>query len=224
MKVKKKHQIFWKKSWIFFKKMRKKVFEKMKFRTKQDVLNLPNDKFFHEISWEKIYIFFISNQNHTLKTVSFKIHYHVKIQWIVSKLNRNSMNFSSCFPWQHWEIEFCKHLFHRRIFIKKGSNFHWKNVIFSNSNSRRYTPKNIKIMRKTWIFVKGYPFDSLQNGSKNFHNHKINWIKSTNSQKVYFSKTIFRVKWDVSFKLWWKICEKKNFKISFPWNFTHFLF
>ena len=108
------------------------------------------------------------------------------------------------------------------FFIKKRSNYHSENFIFSNSNSRRYNHKNIKIMRKTWFFVKGYPFDSFHIGSKNFHNHKINWIKSTNSLKLNFSKTISQVKWDVSFKLWWKIFEKVNFKISFSWKYQSF--
>ena len=90
-----------------------------------------------------------------------------------------------------------------------------KSFIFSNSKSRRYTPKNIKIMRKTWFFVKGYPFDSFQNESKKFHNYKVNWIKSTRIQNVNFSKSASRIKWDVFLKLWWKVFEKVIFKTFF---------
>lgn len=108
-----------------------------------------------------------------------------------------------------------KYIQNQILSFKNNQILSSKSFIFSNSKSRRYTPKNIKIMRKTWFFVKGYPFDSFQNESKKFHNYKVNWIKSTRTQNVNFSKSSPRIKWDVFLKLWWKIFEKVIFKIFF---------
>ena len=108
-----------------------------------------------------------------------------------------------------------KYIQNQILSFKNNQILSSKSFSFSNSKSRRYTPKNIKIMRKTWFFVKGYPFDSFQNESKKFHNYKVNWIKSTRTQNVNFSKSASRIKWDVFLKLWWKVFEKVIFKTFF---------
>ena len=86
-----------------------------------------------------------------------------------------------------------KYIQNQILSFKNNQILSSKSFIFSNSKSRRYTPKNIKIMRKTWFFVKGYPFDSFQNESKKFHNYKVNWIKSTRTQNVNFSKSVLEL-------------------------------
>jgi len=86
-----------------------------------------------------------------------------------------------------------KYIQNQILSFKNNQILSSKSFIFSNSKSRRYTPKNIKIMRKTWFFVKGYPFDSFQNESKKFHNYKVNWIKSTSLKMWIFLKVLLEL-------------------------------
>ena len=51
------------------------------------------------------------------------------------------------------------------------------NVIFEKRKTRRYVSIFIKIMRKSWFWVKGYPFGSSKNSHRFFHNLKVNLIK-----------------------------------------------
>ena len=93
---------------------------------------------------------------------------------------------------------------------------------FKKSKSQRYSCFFIKIMRKRWIFVKGYPFDCPNSKTKIFHNHQLNLIESELFKNLSFSQPFFRTKWFISFKLWWKKTTKSDFKIYLKLNSHRF--
>ena len=116
-------------------------------------------------------------------------------------------NNSQCFIFNEFELDLLES---NMVFDDEGENswekeemkfseFPWKKcsleVIFMKPKTRRYVVIFIKIMRKSWFWVKGYPFEWSENGHRFFHNLKIDVIKSWNVKNWNMFTKKYQVKW-----------------------------